>query len=78
MRHIVSVVISATLVVAVSEVAKRSLALGAHGASFLLLSVFDMIWLWRDTRDPVRFAGHAEATCWYVWGDIDALFGRRT
>lgn len=22
--------------------------------------------LWRDTRDPVRLAAHAEATFWYV------------
>jgi hypothetical protein len=25
-----------------------------------------MIWLWRDTSDPVRMAAHAEATFWYV------------
>jgi hypothetical protein len=25
-----------------------------------------MLWLWRDTRDPVRLAAHSEATFWYV------------
>jgi hypothetical protein len=25
-----------------------------------------MIWLWRDTGDPVRMASHAQATFWYV------------
>ena len=25
-----------------------------------------MIWLWRDTHDPVRMAAHAEATFWFV------------
>jgi accessory gene regulator protein AgrB len=25
-----------------------------------------MIWLWRDTHDPVRMAAHAQATFWFV------------
>lgn len=25
-----------------------------------------MIWLWRDTHDPIRMAAHAEATFWFV------------
>ena len=25
-----------------------------------------MIWLWRDTHDPVRMAAHVGATFWYV------------
>ena len=25
-----------------------------------------MIWLWRDTHDPLRMAAHAEATFWFV------------
>jgi hypothetical protein len=25
-----------------------------------------MIWLWRDTKDPVRMAAHAEGTFWFV------------
>jgi hypothetical protein len=25
-----------------------------------------MLWLWRDTHDPVRMAAHASATFWYV------------
>ena len=41
---------------------------GAGGllASLPLVSVLGMIWLWRDTHDPVRMAAHAEATFWYV------------
>ncbi|MFZ5619307.1 MAG: DUF3147 family protein [Pseudomonadota bacterium] len=59
-------VISAILIVAVSEVAKRSPAFGALIASLPLVSVLGMVWLWRDTSDPVRLADHAEATFWYV------------
>ena len=54
------------LVVTISETAKRSPALGAIIASLPLVSVLGMIWLWRDTGDPVRLAAHAEATFWYV------------
>ena len=25
-----------------------------------------MLWLWRDTHDPVRMAAHVEATLWFV------------
>ncbi len=62
----VKALISAILIVAVSEVAKRSPALGALIASLPLISVLGMVWLWRDTSDPVRLADHAEATFWYV------------
>lgn len=58
--------ISAALVVAVSETAKRSPALGALVASLPLVSVLGMAWLWHDTRDSARLADHAEATFWYV------------
>ncbi|MEQ1931694.1 MAG: DUF3147 family protein [Parvularculaceae bacterium] len=63
---VVKAVISAILVVAVSEFAKRSPAFGALVASLPLVSVLGMIWLWRDTSDPVRLADHAQATFWYV------------
>lgn len=63
---VVKAVISAFLIVAVSEVAKRSPAFGALIASLPLVSVLGMVWLWRDTSDPVRLADHAEATFWYV------------
>lgn len=63
---VLKAVISAILIVAVSEVAKRSPAFGALIASLPLVSVMGMVWLWRDTSDPVRLANHAEATFWYV------------
>ncbi len=63
---VVKAVISAILIIAISEFAKRSPAFGALVASLPLISVLGMIWLWRDTNDPVRLADHAEATFWYV------------
>lgn len=66
MYLVVKAVISAVIIVAASELAKRSPALGALVASLPLVSVLGMIWLWRDTGDRLRLAAHAEATFWYV------------
>lgn len=58
--------ISAVIIVAVSEIAKRSPGFGAMVASLPLVSVLGMIWLWHDTHDPARMAAHVGATFWFV------------
>jgi hypothetical protein len=58
--------VSGVIIAVVSELAKRSPAFGALIASLPLVSVMGMMWLWRDTSDPVRMASHAQATFWYV------------
>lgn len=58
--------ISGIIVALVSEIAKRNPGIGGLVASLPLISVLGMIWLWRDTHDPVRMATHAEATFWFV------------
>jgi hypothetical protein len=58
--------VSGVIIAIVSEVARRSPGLGALIASLPLISVMGMMWLWRDTQDPIRLAAHAEATFWYV------------
>ena len=58
--------LSGIIVALVSLVAKRYPGLGGLIASLPLISVLGMIWLWRDTHDPVRMAAHAEATFWFV------------
>jgi hypothetical protein len=63
---VVKVVISGIIVAIVSVVAKRYPGAGGLIASLPLISVLGMIWLWRDTGDPVRMATHAEATFWFV------------
>jgi hypothetical protein len=59
-------VLSGVIVVSVSEIAKRYPGLGGLVASLPLISVLGMIWLWRETRDPVRMADHAAGTFWFV------------
>ncbi len=58
--------LSGVIVMAVSEIARRSPTFGALVASLPLVSLLAIIWLWRDTGDTVRIANHAEATFWYV------------
>jgi hypothetical protein len=58
--------LSGIIIAIVSEVARRNPGWGALIASLPLISILGMIWLWRDTGDPVRLAAHAEATFWFV------------
>lgn len=58
--------LSGIIIGVVSEVAKRSPALGALIVSLPLVSLLGIIWLWRDTGDVERIAGHAQSTFWYV------------
>ncbi len=58
--------ISGILVAIASEVARRYPGFGGMIASLPLVSILAMIWLYRDTSDPVAIAQHATATFWYV------------
>jgi hypothetical protein len=58
--------ISGVIIMAVSEIARRSPALGGLIASLPLISILGILWLWRDTGDAGRIAAHAEATFWFV------------
>lgn len=62
----IKALLSGIIIAAVSEIAKRNPGFGALVASLPLVSLLGMIWLWRDTHDPVRMAAHAEATFWFV------------
>jgi hypothetical protein len=63
---VVKCLLSGIMIAAVSEVAKRSPALGALIVSLPLVSLLAIIWLWRDTRDVERIADLAQSTFWYV------------
>ena len=63
---VVKALMSGAIVAAVSEIAKRYPGLGGLVASLPLVSVLGMMWLWRDTHDPVRMAAHASGTFWFV------------
>ena len=63
---LVKAALSGVIIAIVSEVARRYSGWAALIASLPLVSILGMIWLWRDTNDPVRLADHAQATFWFV------------
>jgi hypothetical protein len=63
---VVKCILSGIIIAAVSEIAKRSPALGALIVSLPLVSLLGILWIWRDTGDVERIAGHAESTFWFV------------
>ena len=65
--------ITAVLIVAISEIAKRSSLLGAILASVPLVSVLAMIWLYIDTGDNDKIASLASSIFWLVLPSL-ALF----
>lgn len=63
---LLKVAITAIVVVAISEVAKRSSLLGAVLASIPLTSVLAMIWLYADTGDTAKIAELSTDIFWLV------------
>jgi hypothetical protein len=66
MYLLLKVLISAILIAAVSEIAKRSTTFGALLASLPLVSVLAMIWLYRETGDIARVAALSGDIFWLV------------
>jgi hypothetical protein len=58
--------ITAAIVVAVSEVAKRSDRLGGLLAALPLVTLLAMVWLYVDKQPEAKIANHAWYTFWYV------------
>lgn len=63
---IVKYLLTATVVVAVSEVAKRSDRLGGLLAALPLVTVLALIWLHVEQQPQEKLANHARYTFWYV------------
>ncbi len=63
---IVKYLLSAALVVAVSEFAKRSDKLGGLVAALPLITLLALIWLHLEAQPMEKIANHARYTFWYV------------
>ena len=64
--YLLKLLVSAGIIVAVSEIAKVNAGLGALIKSLPLVSVLAMIWLYVDTRDTARIAELSTGTFWLV------------
>lgn len=62
----IKVVITAVLVVAISEVGKRSSALGAILASLPVTSLLAFIWIYGETGDTAKISALSTSIFWYV------------
>lgn len=63
---VLKIALTAVLVVAIAEVAKRSSLMGAVLASIPLTSVLAMIWLYADTGDTEKVAQLSAGIFWLV------------
>ena len=72
---LIKAAISGAIVAAVSEIAKRYPRIGSLVASLPLVSILGMMWLWRDTRDPVRMVAHSTGTFWFVLPSLPMFLG---
>jgi hypothetical protein len=58
--------ITAAIVVAVTEAAKRSDRLGGFIAALPLVTLLALVWLYVEKQPPAKIANHAYYTFWYV------------
>lgn len=63
---IVKAAVSGVIVAAVSEIARRHPGWGGLLASLPLTSLLAILWLWRDSRDPMRVAALTGSTLWFI------------
>lgn len=66
MLYAVKVVVSAGLIVLISELAKRSAFAGALVASLPMVSLLAFVWLYADTGDVAKIAGLSTGIFWLV------------
>lgn len=71
--YIVKVIVTTLLIVAISELSKRSSFIGALLASIPLISVLAMIWLYAETQDTARVSALSYGVFWLVLPSL-ALF----
>lgn len=66
MYYLIKTVITAVVIVGVSELAKRWTPVAAILASLPLISILSMIWLWHDTHDSAKIIDLSHGIFWAV------------
>jgi len=64
--YLTKIAITTALIVAISEIAKRSSFAGALLASIPLVSVLAMFWLYVDTKDVTKISALSTSVFWLV------------
>ncbi len=71
--YVLKIAITVVLIVAISEIAKKSSMFGAVLASIPLISVLAMFWLYFDTQDVEKVSALSTSVFWLVIPSL-ALF----
>lgn len=66
MMYVIKLLISAGMIVLISEVAKKNAHLGALVGSLPLVSLLAITWLFIETGDVKRIQDHSIGVFWYV------------
>lgn len=66
MNLIIKILISAVLIGAISELARRHSGIAALLAALPLVSVVSMIWIYQETKDIDRISNFSLSVFWYV------------
>ncbi len=66
MLYLIKVLTSAIILVAASELARRSTTLGALLLALPLVSILAFTWFWLETRDAQQLASLSFETLWFV------------
>ena len=69
----IKALVSGAVIAAASEVARRNPGWGGLIASLPLVSMLALVWLWRDTHDPVRAADFLIGSTLYVIASLPAF-----
>lgn len=64
--YVVKLLVSAGIIVLISELSKKLPLLASLIASLPLVSVLGMIWMYGEKVEVEKIAAHAEGTFWYV------------
>lgn len=66
MLYVIKLLLSAAIIVAVTEVAKVNATLGGLIKSLPLVSLIALIWVYAETRDTQTIAQLSTSTFWFV------------
>jgi hypothetical protein len=65
-QYIIKTIVTLIIIVAVSEIAKKSSLIGGIIVSLPLVSILAMMWLWIDTKSKVKVAELSTTIFWLV------------
>ena len=72
-QYLIKLILSAAIIVVVSEVAKRSTLIAATVASLPLVTILSLIWLYIDTKDLEKISELSMSIFWLVIPSLSFL-----